>query len=470
MRPNVIFINVDQMSALDSIRAMGALHVDTLALDRLLANGRSFTRSFAADPVCCPSRTSWWTGRYPSEHGTALNDTPCHADMREIVLPEQLKKAGVKPYFIGKWHADGLDVREHFHVLHEASWWGELTDTDIATSACAFLDSYDREEPFFLNLGFMNPHDICISPCNDYGRAIEEDNHLTLPYLREGILEDEEIPPQPEAFSYPEPEPHLQWAWNRWARKSQRAEEYDGLTWRMHRYNYHRWVEMVDREIGMVLDALESSRFRENTWIIFTSDHGEGMGRHQIMGKTLFYREVVEVPMVLSSLGSSLPLAKGTSDDRYFVSGVDIAPTVCAIMGADASVYPRGRNLMQLAEGGTPDGWREFAYAESAFSARMVCSEKFKYIRDYRVGEGDYRAPGPETHEVLLEMLFDLEDDPDESRNVADDPRYREALEKMRKAMDYKEGLMEHRTMPGEPGRAWLRSKIQLCKEEGMLA
>lgn len=470
MRPNVLFINVDQMSALDSIGALGSPHVDTPALDRLFANGRAFSRSFPADPVCCPSRTSWWTGRYPSEHGVVLNDTPCHEDMREFVVSGQLRKVGVKPFFCGKWHAEGLDVREHFHVLHEASWWGELTDRDISSSACAFLDNYEGEAPFLLNLGFMNPHDVCISPCNDQARSKERDGRLVSPYLKEGILRDDEIPPLPEAFDYPEPEPCLQWAWNRRARQQQRADQYDELTWRMHRYNYHRWVEMVDREIGIVLDALENSRFRDNTWILFTSDHGEGMSRHQLIGKCMFYREIAEVPMVIASLGDRLPVAKGTTEDRFFTSGVDIAPTLCAIFGADASIYPRGRNLLQLADGGAPAEWREFAYAESAFNARMVCRDSLKYIRDYRVEEEDFRPPGPDTHAIHLEQLFDLEKDPFELRNLVDDPAYAGRLADLRRAMDDKERQMDRRPVPGEAGRDWLRNKLQLCREEGVLA
>lgn len=470
MRPNVIFINVDQMSAMDSIGALGSPHVDTPAIDRIFRNGRAFSKAFPADPVCCPSRTSWWTGRYPSEHGTPLNDTPCHPDMNEVILPEKLKEAGIAPFFAGKWHVEGAEVREHFHVLHEAGYWGELTDRDIAVSACAFLDQYDGEEPFFLNLGFMNPHDICISPCNDRGRAVEDGETLSLPYLGEDILRDEEVPPLPEALAYPEPEPHLQWAWNRWPREQDGAADYDALTWRMHRYNYHRWVEMVDREIGTVLDALEGSRFRDNTWIIFTSDHGEGMSRHKVIGKVLFYREITEVPLVIGSLGDRLPVAKGTTEDRYFASGVDIAPTVCAIMGADASDYPRGRNLMPLVAGETPETWREFAYVECAFNARMVSDGHYKYIRDYRVEDEDFRSPGPDTHRIHLEQLFDLEADPDESRDRAGDPACEGVLDRMRSLMDSKERLLDRRPMPGEYGRNWVRQKLKLCKEEGVLA
>ena len=470
MRPNVIFINVDQMSAIDSIRAVGSPYVQTPAIDRLMANGRAFSRSYCADPVCGPSRACWWTGRYASEHGVALNETTCHPDMNDVALPPLLKAAGVKPFFIGKWHVPGMNVRDHFHVLHEASWWGELSDRDITSSACAFLDAWDGEEPFFLNLGFMNPHDICISPCNDHGRSSLVGGKLSPPYLRDGILGESEIPPLPMAFDYPEPEPFLQWAWNRHARLQQESPLYDELTWRMHRYNYHRWVEMVDAEIGTVLDALKSSRFRDNTWIIFTSDHGEGMSRHQIIGKCLFYREIVEVPLVIASLGEDLEVAKGTVDSEHLVSGIDLATTIGKALNADTSSLPHGLDLLPLARGEVPEHWRDFVYAECAFNSRMVCDGRYKYIRDYRLEDEDFRAPGPDTHEVFIEQFFDLHLNPEESRSFLKDPACSERLDHLRTIMDTHERSLQRRPIPGDTGRNWIRNKLNLCKNEGILA
>lgn len=468
MRPNLVFLNVDQLSALDSITGLGAEGVQTPAIDRLLANGQAFSRAFPADPVCCPSRTSWWTGRYSSEHGTSLNDTPCHPDMGQHIVTNHLREVGVRPYFVGKWHVEGLDVRRYFHVLHEASWWGELTDQDITASACSFLANYRQPEPFFLNLGYMNPHDICISPCNDLGRTFEgEGGKLSLPYLRDGILQESEIPPLSEARLHPQIEPHLQWAWNRFPRRQQQAHRYDDMTWRMHRYNYLRWIEMVDREIGCFLDALEASPHKENTYILFASDHGEGMSRHKAIGKNLFYREIVEIPLILSTLGSQLPLPKGKVDRSHLISGVDVAPTICDLMGADASLYPHGRSLGELLKPRPPVNWRTHVYLENAFSARLISDGKLKYVRDYHTELEDFRVPGPDTHKIFLEQLFDIEAEPTEHRSLLHLPEYAKDLDKLRNLMDEKERSLFRRHIPGDHGRNWLRQKISLCQKEG---
>jgi choline-sulfatase len=227
---------------------------------------------------------------------------------------------------------------------------------------------------------------------------------------------------------------------------------------------------MVDREIGVVLDALENSRFRDNTWILFTSDHGEGMSRHHLIGKGYFYREIVEVPMVLATLGTQLPVAKGTVDTEHFVSGIDVAATVCDALDADASRYPHGRSLLPLATGGKTGSWRKTVYAECAFSSRMVYDGRYKYIRDYRIEDEDFRAPGPDTHAVLLEQLFDLHEDAAESINLADRPDHAEILEALRTVMDQKERSLKRRPIPGTPGRNWIRNKLEICKQEEMFS
>ena len=97
--------------------------------------------------------------------------------------------------------------------------------------------------------------------------------------------------------------------------------------WRMYRYNYHRFVEMVDREIGLLLDELEQSSWLKNTILIFGSDHGDGMSRHLGVGKPTFYQEVVNVPLVIGTLGNSLPIRKDHRDSQHLVSGIDFGRT-----------------------------------------------------------------------------------------------------------------------------------------------
>lgn len=433
--PNILFVNVDQMSILDSIRAYGCQHTFTPGIDRLVKNGTSFMQSYATDPVCCPARASWWTGAFSSEHGVAVNDVAtCHADMPD--LSRLLQNAGYNTYFCGKWHVPGKSVRDLFHVLHEGSWWGEITDSEVTRSATTFLQNYDRPEPFFLNIGYLNPHDICITPYYDVEHSTVMDGKKVPPYVTSGVLDENEIPPVPDALDYDPREPNILVLGHRGGSvKNLRTGDWSDDLWRMHRYNYHRFTEMVDQQIDQLLDALEQSPFKDNTLIIFSCDHGEGMGRHKTFGKSTPYDEVCRVPFVVATLGS-LKIGKNRRDETHLVSGVDLGRTVCDYAQADGSALPHGKSLRPLVEGNNVP-WREFVYIESHIYMHIVTDGKIKYVREYI--ENDRVSglpPCAKTHKTGVEQLFDLAYDPNEGRNLAKDPEYTPQLDRMRKALD----------------------------------
>jgi len=431
--PNIIFINVDQMSLLDSIGAYGSEYTSTPGVDRLVENGVSFMQSYSTDPVCCPARASWWTGSYSSEHGVVCNSTPCHADMPDV--SRLLQDAGYNTYFSGKWHVPGKSVRKLFHVLHEGSWWGELTDSEVTRSAASFLENYDGSKPFFLNVGYLNPHDICITPSYDIARSSEIGGEKVPPYVSAGVLDDEDIPPLPEAHDYDKREPAIMAAHKRGSIHTPKFSDWSDLMWRMHRYNYHRFTEMVDRQVDQLLDALQQSEFCDNTIIIFSSDHGDGIGRHRTVAKSTFYDEVCRVPFIVSTLGT-LNVRKNARDNKHLVSGVDFGRTVCDYAQADGTVLPQGMSVRPLVEGKRVP-WREMVYAENSAYMHMVTDGTIKYVREYI--ENDVvtgMPPCAKTHETGVEQLFDLSADPNESQNLAYNPEYSRVLEKMRQALD----------------------------------
>lgn len=436
--PNMIFIHVDQMSLLDSIGAYGCEYTSTPGIDRLVQNGTSFMQSYSTDPVCCPARASWWTGSYSSENGVVCNSTPCHPEMPDV--SRLLQHAGYNTYFSGKWHVPGKKVRDLFHVLHEGSWWGELTDTEVTRSAVSFLDNYDGAKPFFLSLGYLNPHDICITPKYDDARSTKVNGKKVPPYVSAGVLEEGEIPPLPEAHDYDPREPGILVACKRGSEKKRNAafNDWSDELWRMHRYNYHRFTEMVDRQVDVLLDALEQSNFKDNTLIIFSADHGDGLGRHRTVGKSTFYDEVCRVPFIVSTLGK-LKVRKGIRDEQHLVSGVDLGRTLCDYAQADGAVLPHGLSVRPLVEG-KRTVWRDFVYAENSAYMHMVSDGTVKYIREY-IGNDEITGVPPcaKTHPTGVEQLFDLARDPNEGRNLAYDPEYAPQLKRMRKALDQME-------------------------------
>lgn len=465
--PNIIFLHVDQMSLLDSIADYGAEFVTTPGINRLVQNGISFMQSYSTDPVCCPARSAWWTGTYPSENGIIINNTPCHQDVPDLSL--LLQQAGYNTYYIGKWHVPGKDVRKLFHVIHEGSWWGELTDPEVTRSARSFIRNYKSDQPFFLSIGYLNPHDICITPSVDLSRAETAEGKNNPPYINNEILSEHEIPPLPSAHGYDEREPSILLAYKRMTRGKVNFSEWSEQMWRMHRYNYHRLVEMVDGEIELLLNELDSSPLRDNTLIIFSSDHGEGMGRHLGVGKSTFYEEVVKVPFVIASLGNKIRVRKNHKDTEHLVSGIDLGRTVCDYARAQGSKLPHGMSLRPLAENRDVSAWRDYVYAENSAYMHMVTDGNFKYVRGYEENKEVTGAPPAyNTHPLGTEQLFNLREDPGEQNNLAYDSRYQDILQKYRNAMNKEEDKrFPIRKVPHEAALNFMKTKTAEIREYG---
>jgi arylsulfatase A-like enzyme len=464
--PNIIFIHVDQLSILDSIAAYGAKYTHTPAMDRIVRNGISFMQSYSTDPICCPARGAWWTGTYPSENGIVVNNTVCHESIPD--LSPLLQQAGYNTYFAGKWHVPGKDVCSLFHVLHEGSWWGEITDQDVTHSSRAFLRNYNDNKPFFLSVGYLNPHDICITPSFDYNQASTV-NGKKIPRCRQhNFLSDNDLPPLSSAHNYDHREPSIQMAKHRVKIENPIFSDWSSDLWRLHRYNYHRLVEMVDLEIGLLLDELEHSKWRDNTLIIFTSDHGEGMGRHWGVGKSTFYDEVVRVPFVVATLGEVLLVRKNLKDAKHLVSGIDFGKTVCDYAGADSSKLPHGESLRPLVQGEKVTTWRDYVYAESNVYMHMITDGRFKYVRGYEEdGELSGMPPSYKSHPIGVEQLFDLQKDPDEQNNLAYNRAHQLLLKKLQQVMnDHEDRRLPLRPVSFSQGLNWMKKHIEIVRQQ----
>ena len=451
-RPNILFISTDQQTW-DAVSAYGNRWLSTPHIDRLVASGTSFMRSYCTDPVCAPARTSWATGRYTSEAGVPFNGGLLHADIPD--LGQLLRAGGFGAYHAGKWHVEGRDVTGSFDTLYFGARRilagnGEFYDSATTHAALQFLTSYDGSRPFYLQLGLVNPHDVC-----EHWRYHSEKKKPDP--VAQGILGEAELPPLPANFHYDRREP-LQ---HRVARRDddclihwnilRHARKFSALQWRYLAWSLYRLVEKVDAEIGLVLDALAASRFRDDTIVIFTSDHGEAAGQHQMFQKFTLYEESVRTPLVVATLGDRLPVEKGRQLD-HLVSGVDLPATVCDYAGMPAPPGCLGRSVRPLVEGREVP-WRDAVYIESNYWGRALVTGTHKYITEYRPkAVEDYVPPGPDSAERGLEQLFDLRADPGETRNLSGDSALSATLAALRAAIVSEERRLERRPLvPGGP-------------------
>ena len=446
--PNILFLHTDQHTY-DAISAYANRWVSTPNIDRLHRNGLSFTRAYCTDPVCAPARASWMTGRYSSETGTPFNGGLLHQDMPD--LGQWLERYHFDAYHTGKWHIDGREATESFQTLYFGARrigasGGEFHDGAITHSVLQFLAERDSTAPFFLQIGFVNPHDVC-----EYEHNFED--KLIPDPVSQGILHEEELPPLPANHFYDEPETMI----HRVVRRDdeclilwpvlRRTRLWSELQWRSLGWGSYRLVEKVDAEIGVVLDALQATGLAENTLILFTADHGEAAGQHQMFQKFTLYEESARVPFIAACLGDGVALPKDSYDREHFVSGVDVFPTVCDYAGIPAPPGLPGLSLRPLLEGNAAP-WREYAFVESNYWGRAVIGDRYKYITEYRPKDReDYIAPGPGDTQLGIEQLFDLQSDPGETRNLAADRQLAPVIEECRRRLAATEETLERRPL-----------------------
>ncbi len=385
--PNLLFMHLDQWYW-EEASAFGCAHVHTPAIDRLAAQGTSFSLSYSANPVCCPARASWYTGRPSTENGVIMNDLwPIDPAMPD--LGQWLGGRGYDAVYAGKWHVTGRNFTKSFRVLTPGSGVGEVTDGAVSHAAEGFLRTRGAaDKPFFLNIGFLQPHDCCYWVF---------EHHAGETLTRLGPPPDD-LPPLPPNHGHCEREPALVVS-----RRTNRAIVWSPDHWRWYLWNYARMVEMADAEIGRVLDALDDAGLADDTLVVLTADHGDGLARHGLTSKMFLYDEAARVPFIAACPGR---VQAGVRDARHLISGLDVAPTLCEFAGIEGLPKARGLSLRPLLEGRADAPWREFIVAETQRAGRMIRTPEYKYIA--------YKDD-PAT------QLFDMRGDPGELTNLAGD-------------------------------------------------
>jgi choline-sulfatase len=394
-RPNILFLMADQLS-MDAITAHGNKLVRTPNIDRLARAGVSFRDSYTTYPLCSPARSSMFTGRMPSETGVTDNNTSIRKEIPN--LGQWLGARGYETVYSGKWHLPetyavtmpGFTVLPGGYGGH-----GQLGDAAVSRACQAWLHSRSGQSPFLMAASLLQPHDICTwIGAHDHNAEWEKTVQVSGP-----------LPPLPANFEYDRKEPAR-------LAKSHRPH-WNEQQWRYYLWNYYRHVEMVDAEIGRILDAVEDAGHAKNTLIVMTADHGEGSGHHQKVMKNFLYDEAAKVPLFIAWPGET---PAGKQDTAHMVSGIDLMPTLCDYAGAPAPEGVVGRSLKPLVDGKNVQ-WREMIAAEVAGGGRMVRTSECKYI----VYPND-----------PVEQLFDWKTDSAETHNVAADSKYARALQEHR--------------------------------------
>lgn len=424
-RPNILLIMTDQQSAGVTSHEMGTRFLRTPAMDRIAGDGLSFDHAYCAHPLCGPSRTAMFCGYYPHQTRVSSN-ADFKRDMKGFpCMGTLLRDAGYDTGYVGKWHLPYPVKDSSTHGFRYCT--NNLSNgADIlnSTKAVEFLQE-ERTRPFFLVASYNNPHNIC-----EWARGKRGP-------LPDGFIGDppplNELPPL-KANSTPqrdEPEAVTLLRESYQASPTFPVGGFDDQAWREYLWAYYRMIEHVDHHMGTLLDSLQELGLRENTAIIFLSDHGDAQGAHRWNQKTVLHDESTRVPCILSHPARIPP---GTSQ-ALVQTGVDLIPTLCDLAGIQKPESMPGQSMLVSAAEDLKGESREFIVSQTRFvqgapidgsvpdiRGRMVRSRKFKYcVYD----EGRHN-----------ESMVDMQCDPGETVNLAGQEEYSEEVRKHRKYLD----------------------------------
>ncbi|MEQ8673585.1 MAG: sulfatase-like hydrolase/transferase [Aggregatilineales bacterium] len=430
-KPNLLYIHTDQHSP-HVTGCYGDPLVETPNLDALAKGGSIFTNAYCTSPICVPSRMSMLSGLHPYQNEVWTNrhilnsGIPTHA--------HALGAAGYQPVLAGRMHALGPDqlhgyveryVGDHNpnfigapgpdrgvlngtagpnHVSLEKSGAGQsgyqVHDEYVTAAAIDVLNragiarrSGQNDAPFCLTIGYMLPHAPFVARREDFERYA---SRINLPRIREQYSENLH--------------PHIQW-WRTYT-NSETVSELEILRART---AYWGLVHRIDVMVGQVMDTLRQNNLLDNTLIVYTSDHGEMVGEHDLWWKHTFYEQSARVPLILNWPGR---IDAGQTINAV-VSALDVTATLIDAVNGPSLPESSGRSLLPLVDGRTAPDWENVSFSE--YCSDEFCPEGGCYQRMIRYEEWKYiyyhRQPP---------QLFNLAEDPDELHNLAGNLAQRE--------------------------------------------
>ncbi|MDP6511570.1 MAG: sulfatase-like hydrolase/transferase [SAR202 cluster bacterium] len=434
-RPNIVFILPDQLRP-DFLSCYGADFIDTPNIDWIADNGTRYDGAYSASPVCVPARTALLTGMNAIRNGVADNLHAVRGDYNEVGIqtwPQLLADAGYYTAAIGKMHFYPWDARhgfqyrviaedkrwlqvrdDYYHYLkefglrklhgneHEGYFenrgaiinrlpWEHNVDRFVGREACRFIENYGGDGPFAMMVGFPGPH-CPYDPASDFPETFEPAE-------------------MPDAIpEVPGDTPKLRQNNIDGNKRDWNGVDYTEFTdshKQKIRAHYASLVKHIDHEVGEIIGSLREQGLLDNTLIIFSTDHADYLGDHNLIGKASFYESAWKIPLMARIPGQQ----SGQVCDNL-VELRDVTATMLATAGVDVPPHMDSRPLPELGLtshaprqriiGMLTDGWCNF--------------------------DGQWKLAKYATGETVL---FNLNDDPDEQRNLASDPTFSEVYRRL---------------------------------------
>lgn len=458
-KPNVLFVMSDDLNF--ALSGHGHPECKTPHLDEFAKNAVSFTRAYCQFPLCGPSRASIMSGQYPSKNGVAGNGGTL--DENRVTMPLHFQDHGYWSGRVSKIYHMGIpqDIIEGTNGGdHEASWterhntpalesmtpgkivdylnpddpkvfaeerkrWKEaqakgelyemvpearsqfavieipdedtglMADTMAANKAIELLEARSTSDsPFFLAVGFVRPHFPFVS--TESTIAGYEADDLRFPAFPDDDYDD--IPPQAINAQMEFPDQSILEL----------------------RRGYYGSVTFMDQQFGRLMEELDRLELRENTIIVFVSDHGYLIGEHEMHKKSKLWEEAIHVPLMISGPG----ISGGTTCDE-FVELIDLYPTLSELAGLPIEPNCQGLSLTGLID--NPNSTRP-----EKTDALIQVSKGY----GLRSGKWAFMHYPAKKKDPEAFMLFDMEKDPEQFTNLADDPVHAETMDRLKTRLD----------------------------------
>jgi arylsulfatase A-like enzyme len=451
-KPNLLFIWTDEQRA-DTMAAYGNRKIHAPNLNKLAGESIVFENAYVTQPVCTPNRSAVMTGLWPHQSGCIKNNIQLPSNVQ--CFPELLGDSDYRTAYMGKWHlgdeifaqhgfeewvsiedgyrryySNGCDRNKRSDYHHFLIGHGYKPDYDnnafsrsfaarrifehckpkfLEKKACDFLRRH-RKEPFILYINFLEPH---------------------MPFF--GPLDDEHKPEEiylPSNFSDPleENEPLRYRIIREYCRAKYGKDEKDiraliGRYWGL--------VAQVDLSVGAIIKTLDELGLADNTIVVYTSDHGDMMGSHHMVEKSVMYEEAVRVPWLMR-----IPQMKGRLIKNR-VSQIDMVPTLLDLMDYDGDGRFAGQSLVPLIKGSRVEQDHVFiewnpnsgAMKVKRGGTQLAPKEELRRLEN----EHTRAVISPDGWKLCLSdtdkcQLFDLNKDPGETVNLFDSGRYKDTI------------------------------------------
>jgi arylsulfatase A-like enzyme len=469
---NIVWFCTDQQRW-DTVSSLGNKAINTPNIDRLVREGTAFSRAYTQNPVCTPSRASFLTGRYPRSTKVCYNGNE-YFSKDEVLITKMLADAGYACGLTGKLHLasargrmekrtdDGYCFMRWSHhphddwaygINHYQDWlkakgvdWAKAYKGRYLSMSCwppiqsegfsgketgieaqyhqttwcveeaiRFIDDR-KDKPWLVSINPFDPHPPLDPPQEYKDRLRIED--MPLPLWKDGEL-DNKPPHQRKDYVI--------------GGQNGAADPVSSLSdddKREKFRDYYAEIELIDDQLGRLIDYLDAQGMRENTLIIFMSDHGEMNGDHGLYWKgAYFYEGIVHIPLIFSCPG----LVGQGAVSNALVELVDVAPTILELCGMDIPPAIQGKSLAPILKGeGDIHRHKDAVYCEY-YSSLYHCHEDIFATMYY---DGRYKLVV--YHGQEYGELYDHENDPGEYRNLWDEEGVKETKNVLiKKAYDH---------------------------------